>query len=202
MYRLLRPLLFALPPESAHALALASLRALGAWRRPLQRAAAPIDVLGMRFPNRVGVAAGLDKDGIAVKGLARLGFGFVEVGTVTPKPQAGNPKPRLFRLPEDRAVVNRMGFNSAGVDAVVANLKRHQAAIDVPVGVNIGKNLAHAACRRRRRLPPLSSGPLRCGGLHHRQLIVPKHARLAHAASRFGGPLARRRACSTQRSAG
>ena len=95
----------------------------------------------MRFPNRIGAAAGLDKDAVAVKGLARLGFGFVEVGTVTPKPQAGNPRPRLFRLAEDRAVVNRMGFNSAGVDALVANLKRYGPSTGVPVGVNIGKNL-------------------------------------------------------------
>ena len=100
----------------------------------------PIEVLGMRFPNRLGVAAGLDKDAVAVAGLARLGFGFVEVGTVTPQPQAGNPKPRLFRLTEDRAVVNRMGFNSAGIDKMVANLGRNRSRIRIPVGVNIGKN--------------------------------------------------------------
>ena len=141
MYRLLRPLLFALPPESAHALALAALRALGAWRHPVQTDEAPVEVLGMRFPNRLGVAAGFDKDAVAVAGLARLGFGFVEVGTVTPQPQVGNPKPRLFRLTEDRAVVNRMGFNSAGIDKVVANLGRARDGIRIPVGVNIGKNL-------------------------------------------------------------
>ena len=87
------------------------------------------------------MAAGLDKDAIAVAGLARLGFGFVEVGTVTPQPQVGNPKPRLFRLTQDRAVVNRMGFNSAGVDRLVANLRRHRSRTRIPVGVNIGKNL-------------------------------------------------------------
>ena len=96
------------------------------------------NVLGLRFPNRVGVAAGLDKDGVAAAGLAQMGFGFVEVGTVTPRPQRGNPQPRLFRLAEDRALVNRMGFNSAGAQAVAANLSRLR--LDVPLGVNIGKN--------------------------------------------------------------
>ncbi len=138
MYGLLRPLLFALPPETAHRLALAGLRTLGFWPGAVQTAAAPVELLAMRFPNRVGVAAGLDKDAVAVAGLARLGFGFVEVGTVTPQPQAGSPKPRLFRLTEDRALVNRMGFNSVGVDKVVANLSRSRTRI--PVGVNIGKN--------------------------------------------------------------
>ena len=94
----------------------------------------------MRFPNRIGLAAGLDKDATATAGLARLGFGFLEVGTVTPRPQPGNPKPRLFRLNEDRALINRMGFNSAGAAAVSANLRRLRNCIDVPVGVNIGKN--------------------------------------------------------------
>lgn len=95
---------------------------------------------GLSFPNRVGVAAGLDKNGVAVAGLARLGFGFVEVGTVTPRPQAGNPRPRLFRLVEDRALVNRLGFNSAGARAVASNLSRSRRRTRVPVGVNIGKN--------------------------------------------------------------
>ena len=120
MYRWLRPLLFALPPESAHALALNVLKHTASL--PAQPPGGPpAEALGLRFPNRVGVAAGLDKDAVAVPGLARLGFGFVEVGTVTPRPQTGNPKPRLFRLHEDRALVNRMGFNSAGVAAVAAN---------------------------------------------------------------------------------
>ena len=141
MYRALRPLLFALPPESAHTAALLGLRALGAWPARRQTAGASVEVQGLRFPNRVGVAAGLDKDAIAVTGLARLGFGFVEVGTVTPQPQVGNPKPRLFRLTQDRAIVNRMGFNSAGVDRLVANLRRHRSRTCIPVGVNIGKNL-------------------------------------------------------------
>ena len=141
MYAALRPLLFALPPEFAHKLALAALRGFGA----LPASAAPpagsgIELLGLRFPNRIGLAAGLDKDATATAGLARLGFGFLEVGTVTPRPQPGNPKPRLFRLNEDRALINRMGFNSAGAAAVSANLRRLRNCIDVPVGVNIGKN--------------------------------------------------------------
>ena len=139
MYRWLRPLLFALPPESAHALALNVLK-LTASLPASPPLGPPAEAFGLRFANRVGVAAGLDKDAVAVPGLARLGFGFVEVGTVTPRAQTGNPKPRLFRLGEDRALVNRMGFNSAGVTAVAANLKRARPCVDVPIGVNIGKN--------------------------------------------------------------
>ena len=138
-YPLLRRLLFALPPETAHGAALAALRAAGTLPRLAPRRR-DIEILGLRFPNRVGVAAGLDKDAVAAAGLARLGFGFVEVGTVTPRPQPGNPQPRLFRLTEDQALINRMGFNSAGAAAVTANLVRARRRIDVPVGVNIGKN--------------------------------------------------------------
>ena len=139
MYRHLRPLLFALPPEFAHGLALNALKAWG--RFPAKPPPGePAHVLGLRFANRVGIAAGLDKDAVAVPGLARLGFGFVEVGTVTPRPQSGNPKPRLFRLAEDRALINRMGFNSAGMAAVAANIERIRPCVDIPIGVNIGKN--------------------------------------------------------------
>ena len=139
MYRHLRPLLFALPPEFAHGLALNALKAWG--RFPAKPPPGePTRVLGLRFANRVGIAAGLDKDAVAVPGLARLGFGFVEVGTVTPRPQSGNPKPRLFRLAEDRALINRMGFNSAGMAAVAANIERIRPCVDIPIGVNIGKN--------------------------------------------------------------
>ena len=143
-YPLLRRLLFALPPETAHGAALAALRAAGTLPRLAPRPR-DLEILGLRFPNRVGVAAGLDKDGVAVAGLARLGFGFVEIGTVTPRPQPGNPRPRLFRLTEDLALINRMGFNSAGAPAVAANLARARNRIDVPVGVNIGKNRATPA---------------------------------------------------------
>ena len=149
MYRLLRPLLFALPPETSHRVALAALRTFGALPGGKLRHAGGTRLLGLEFANRIGAAAGLDKDGVAVAGLARLGFGFVEVGTVTPRPQLGNPKPRLFRLTEDEALVNRLGFNSCGADAVAANLRRLRAGAGVPIGVNIGKNrdtpLAEAA---------------------------------------------------------
>ena len=140
MYAALRPLLFALPPEFAHKLALAACRGFAAWPGSSAPPGSGIELLGLTFPNRVGLAAGLDKDATATVGLAKLGFGFVEVGTVTPRPQPGNRKPRLFRLTEDQALVNRMGFNSAGAAAVAANLRRARACIDVPVGVNLGKN--------------------------------------------------------------
>ncbi len=140
MYAALRPLLFALPPEVAHRLALAALRGFGAWPASPLPPGSGVELLGLSFPNRIGLAAGLDKDATATVGLAKLGFGFVEVGTVTPRLQPGHRKPRLFRLTEDRALVNRMGFNSAGAVAVAANLRRCRDCIDVPVGVNIGKN--------------------------------------------------------------
>ena len=143
VYRLLRPFLFALRPETAHALALAVLRRRALIPRAT-RTLSPALLGGVRFPNRLGVAAGLDKDAVAVAGLAKLGFGFVEVGTVTPRPQSGNPQPRLYRLAADEALINRMGFNSAGASAVAARLRRFRAEQPsdggVPVGVNIGKN--------------------------------------------------------------
>ena len=140
MYSAFRPLLFTMPPELAHKLALAVLKGFGASPASTAPAGPGIELLGLAFANRIGLAAGLDKDATAVAGLAKLGFGFVEVGTVTPRPQPGNPKPRLFRLAKDRALINRMGFNSAGAAAVAANLRRLRHCIDVPVGVNIGKN--------------------------------------------------------------
>ena len=140
MYAALRPLLFVLPPEFAHRLALSALRGFGALPASGPPPGCVTELLGLRFPNRVGLAAGLDKDATAAAGLAKLGFGFLEVGTVTPRSQPGNPKPRLFRLSEDHALINRMGFNSAGASALAANLRRMRDCIDVPVGVNIGKN--------------------------------------------------------------
>ena len=144
MYELMRPWLFALDAERSHILGLNALAALGALPGPLQPAPGHSrTVMGLRFPNLVGVAAGLDKDAIAVEGLARLGFGHVEVGTVTPRPQPGNPKPRLFRLPEASALINRMGFNNEGARTVAARLKRLKgrgSRLAVPLGVNIGKN--------------------------------------------------------------
>jgi dihydroorotate dehydrogenase len=140
LYALARPLLFALDPETAHRLTLeladAPLR-LGLLR--VARApGAPVRAMGLEFPNAVGLAAGLDKNAEHVDALARLGFGFLEVGTVTPRPQAGNPRPRLFRLPGARALINRMGFNSVGLDAFLENLAR--ASWRGILGINIGKN--------------------------------------------------------------
>lgn len=139
-YPLIRPLLFALDAERAHELTL-RLIALGdslGVVPPAPVDGKPVEVMGLHFPNRVGLAAGLDKDGTAVDGLSRLGFGFLEIGTVTPRPQPGNPKPRLFRLPEHQAIINRMGFNNAGVDALLERLAsvRYRGIL----GVNIGKN--------------------------------------------------------------
>src|SRR4249919_754810 len=128
MYGLARPFLFQLDAERAHALGLASLEA--AYRSGLNPLLAsppdplPTKALGLVFPNPVGLAAGLDKNGAHVDALLALGFGFVEVGTVTPKPQAGNATPRMFRLPESEAVINRLGFNNDGVDALVHNVSR------------------------------------------------------------------------------
>lgn len=144
MYAAVRALLFALDPESSHALVLAGLngygRAPGAIR-PLP--GTPARLFGLEFKNRVGLAAGLDKDGIAVEGLARLGFGFIEVGTVTPRPQPGNPRPRLFRLAAAQALINRMGFNNLGSAALAARLdavRRRGRLGGTLLGVNVGKN--------------------------------------------------------------
>jgi dihydroorotate dehydrogenase len=139
-YPLIRPFLFALDAERAHELTL-RLVALGAspgLAPPASAAGKPVEVMGLQFPNRVGLAAGLDKNGTAVDGLSRIGFGFLEVGTVTPRPQPGNPKPRLFRLPEHQAIINRMGFNNAGIDSLLKRLAsvRYRGIL----GINIGKN--------------------------------------------------------------
>ena len=144
MYGLLRPLLFALDPERAHALGLGGLdllrrAGLGGLLAPPPPAPLPTRAFGLTFPNPVGLAAGLDKNGAHVDALLALGFGFVEVGTVTPRPQPGNPRPRLFRLPQAQALINRMGFNNDGVDALVRNVGRAQRRGGL-LGINIGKN--------------------------------------------------------------
>ncbi|TCK09592.1 quinone-dependent dihydroorotate dehydrogenase [Marinobacterium mangrovicola] len=142
LYDLARALMFKLDAEKAHDLALGSLSLCSSLGldRMLRSAdhSNPVEVMGIRFPNPVGLAAGLDKNGSAVDGLAALGFGFIEVGTVTPRAQPGNPKPRLFRLPEQRAIINRMGFNNDGVDQLLANLDRSR--YKGVLGINIGKN--------------------------------------------------------------
>ncbi len=137
-YKVLRKCLFMLPPEVAHTVALKALKIIPLFSKK-QTAGMPVEVMGISFPNCLGLAAGLDKNAEYVDALSALGFGFVEVGTVTPKPQNGNPKPRLFRLPEKNAIINRMGFNGCGLDVFIDNLKKIQS--DVIVGVNIGKNL-------------------------------------------------------------
>jgi dihydroorotate dehydrogenase len=147
-YALTRPFLFGLDPEAAHELTLDAIATLQntplqcLWAQP--RVDDPATVAGLRFPNRVGLAAGLDKNGRCIDGLGAMGFGFIEVGTVTPKAQPGNPKPRLFRLREADALINRMGFNNEGLDAFVANVQRAKTfrAAGGLVGLNIGKNAA------------------------------------------------------------
>jgi dihydroorotate dehydrogenase len=145
LYAAARPFLFLLDPEDAHNLTLPSLRraaALGLTGLLPRPAADPRAVMGLTFPNPVGLAAGLDKDGAYIDGLAALGFGFIEVGTVTPRAQPGNPKPRMFRLPQANALINRMGFNNGGVDAFVRNVQAsrfHQEKVGI-LGLNIGKN--------------------------------------------------------------
>lgn len=141
LYPLLRPLLFSLDAEHAHELTLGTL-AKHPGLVPQQRIAAnPVRVMGIDFPNPIGLAAGLDKNGAAIDGLARLGFGFIEIGTVTPRPQPGNPKPRMFRLPQANAIINRMGFNNLGLDVLIENVKRSRWVREGGIlGINIGKN--------------------------------------------------------------
>jgi dihydroorotate dehydrogenase len=146
-YALTRPFLFGLDPEQAHDLTLGALARI--QRTPLMCAVSQarvddaVTVAGIRFPNRVGLAAGLDKNGRCIDAFGAMGFGFVEVGTVTPKPQPGNPKPRMFRLPEANALINRLGFNNEGLSVFIDNVKqsrfRQQGGV---LGLNIGKNAA------------------------------------------------------------
>lgn len=142
LYDLARSLLFKLDAEKAHELTLKGLSmasSVGMDRLIRQPASVlPVDIMGIHFPNQVGLAAGLDKDGIAIDALAAMGFGFIEVGTVTPRPQPGNDKPRLFRIPDHHALINRMGFNNAGVDNLLRNIdnSRYKGVL----GINIGKN--------------------------------------------------------------
>lgn len=137
LYPALRPALFAVDPERAHRLALEAFKAWG--RLPRRRlSGSPVELLGLRFANRVGLAAGFDKNAEAVDGIGRLGFGFIEVGTITPRPQRGQPPPRLRRLPAAGALINRLGFPNEGAKAVAARLRRRR--YDGIVGVNIGKN--------------------------------------------------------------
>ena len=146
-YSLIKAGLFSLPPEEAHDFFISTLaRGQGtplacAWSQPLVED--PVTVAGLRFPNRVGLAAGLDKNARVIDGLAAMGFGFVEVGTVTPLAQPGNPKPRMFRIPERNALINRLGFNNEGLDAFIANVQKAKfRSTGRILGLNIGKNAA------------------------------------------------------------
>ncbi|MFZ5520356.1 MAG: quinone-dependent dihydroorotate dehydrogenase [Pseudomonadota bacterium] len=146
-YALARPFLFGMDAEQAHDLTLANLARLqgtplqALWAQP--RIKDPIELAGLRFPNRVGLAAGLDKNGRCIDGLAAMGFGFIEVGTVTPRPQPGNPKPRVFRLPQAEALINRLGFNNEGLESFIANVRRARFRSQGGIlGLNIGKNAA------------------------------------------------------------
>ena len=150
-YGLARPFLFTLDPEAAHELTLDGLART--QNTPLdcfygsRRVEDPVSLAGLRFPNRIGLAAGLDKNARCIDAFAAMGFGFVEVGTVTPQAQPGNPKPRMFRLPERDALINRLGFNNEGLDAFVANVQRarfrsRSGRTPMLLGLNIGKNAA------------------------------------------------------------
>ncbi len=139
LYSLARPMLFSLSPERAHELTLSLLKSahkIGLARQHI--APKPVTCMGIEFPNPVGLAAGLDKNGAYIDALAAMGFGFIEIGTITPRPQAGNPQPRLFRIPEAKAIINRMGFNNDGVDQLIENVK--SSKFKGILGINIGKN--------------------------------------------------------------
>jgi dihydroorotate dehydrogenase len=147
--KIVRPLLFSIDPETAHNFAIGFLRrasrvelALRGFRR-FQPAAKPKTVFGVSFPNPVGLAAGFDKDGVALSALAALGFGFIEIGTVTAKRQSGNPRPRIFRFSEQQALINRLGFNNDGADLVANRLRQWRESgrwPAIPIGINIGKS--------------------------------------------------------------
>ena len=145
LYSLVRKFFFALDAETAHGIGMSGVDFLNAagfaclLAKPVMPC--PVEVMGLKFPNPVGLAAGLDKNGEHIDGLARLGFGFIEIGTITPRPQDGNPKPRLFRIPEAQGIINRMGFNNAGVDRLLENVRRAEFPKKGGIlGINIGKN--------------------------------------------------------------
>lgn len=138
LYSLIKPILFSLDPEFAHYATLKLLQTTHRLKPQPTLTTQPAEVMGIQFPNRIGLAAGLDKNGQYIDALGKLGFGFIEIGTVTPKPQSGNPKPRLFRLVDEKAIINRMGFNNRGVEALVNHVK--QSKYPGVLGINIGKN--------------------------------------------------------------
>ena len=178
----LLPLLRRIDPERAHGIALHALRfGLGGRSRDPDDPALAITVLGRRFANPIGLAAGFDKGAVAAKALMRLGFGFVETGTVTPLPQPGNPRPRLFRLEPDRAVINRLGFNNAGLDAYLRQLAG-LADRPVPLGANVGINKEGADPVRD--YPALIAAVAPYADYAVINIILPEHARPARPAKR------------------
>ncbi len=144
--KVVRPLLFSVDPESIHHIAIGALAAGGPFAQPFKKPSDPRlerTVFGVKFPNPVGLAAGFDKNAVALAGWEALGFGFAEVGTITAKAQPGNPKPRIFRIPEQQALINRMGFNNDGADAIAGRLRRlkeDERWPNIPVGINLGKS--------------------------------------------------------------
>ena len=184
MYALLRPLLFLLSPERAHAITFTllewarhipgALRLVGGSPAP---ANAAVDVMGLRFPGPVGLAAGMDKDAKHVDALAALGFGHIEVGTLTPVAQPGNDRPRLFRLKADRALINRMGFNNGGVAAAMERLRKRGPGIIV--GGNIGKNKATPNEQATADYLKCFHGAVPRGGLFRSECEQPEHPRIA-----------------------
>lgn len=194
MYRrIIKPILFSLTIERAHHVALLLLRIIGLipggrWflRKcyTVRHPALEREVFGVKFANPVGLAAGFDHNGEAYRELAALGFGFIEIGTVTPRPQAGNPRPRVFRLPKDRAIINRIGLSNRGLDKTICHLRRpHEGLI---VGCNIGKNTVTPPRKCGGGLPPTLPQPLPVCGLFHgeyqlRQLLPRRHHLHTHA---------------------
>lgn len=140
IYELLRPILFSLPPEWAHQLTLNALRWYGYLPAKRNTVSSTIDVGGLHVVNRVGLAAGFDKDGVAIRGLSKFNFGFLELGAVTPRGQQGNSRPRVFRLKNEFALINRLGFNNQGIDALIRKIVNEKPRVCVPIGINIGKN--------------------------------------------------------------
>ena len=143
-YKITRPILFRLDPERAHSLTMTGLRIMARLKAESLLSPGistePIEVMGIKFPNRIGLAAGLDKSGNCISALGAMGFGSIEVGTITPRAQDGNPKPRLFRLKERQAIINRMGFNNPGIDTALENIRLSRKGFKGVVGINIGKN--------------------------------------------------------------
>ena len=186
-YSLARTFLFGMDAEHAHELTLESLARL--QNTPLQclwsqrRVDDPVTVAGLRFPNRIGLAAGLDKNGRCIDALGAMGFGFIEVGTVTPKAQPGNPRPRLFRIPEAQALINRLGFNNDGLESFLVNVQRARYRQQGGVlGLNIGKNASTPDRGRCGGLPALPGRGPSARRLHHRQHLQPQYGQSAQPA--------------------